>query len=360
MPSITRLDLLNRIDARFSDDDARDLAFALGLDWANLGGETKRGKLRALFLRCESLGKTRPLMQVLTTQYATQSQLAPGTTYAPDEEAGSAPQAAGSGQLPAVARRPRAVAVDLSHNQAQWDDYKAAIDTAAQGLPDVTFEFIDTGLRPAALRSFAALVLAPPWHTVFTPDEIRAVDEWVAEGNGLLLLGAYTAGVHHACNVNDLACKFRVEFSEDLLMPPAKADYGSCRGQARGHRNAAYWLPVPCPPGHPLVQGVGQVALTSACSLTNFAVKPRDLHYRLDTPECAVMRAVGHKGEHGYMPDIDDYVLDCRRPALALAAWAHQLGHVVAVGTWKFLLPIYQGYDNARLFTNSITWLLQG
>lgn len=51
--SVERQQLFEVLDQRFSDDDLRGLAFALGLDYENLPGQAKSSKARELVLYCE-------------------------------------------------------------------------------------------------------------------------------------------------------------------------------------------------------------------------------------------------------------------------------------------------------------------
>jgi hypothetical protein len=93
---INLVPLLNLLDADFDLSELQDLSFLLGVDYENLGGETKRGKARELLLSMQRHGRLPDLI-------ASCAGLRPRAAWP-----------APSKQLPYIAKLEKAVVVDLT------------------------------------------------------------------------------------------------------------------------------------------------------------------------------------------------------------------------------------------------------
>jgi tetratricopeptide (TPR) repeat protein len=67
MPTLTRQQLLNLLDARLAPNDLKNIVFDLGLEWGNLGGDetTKQGRLRNLIDLYEKRREVDALIQAI-------------------------------------------------------------------------------------------------------------------------------------------------------------------------------------------------------------------------------------------------------------------------------------------------------
>lgn len=282
----------------------------------------------------------------------------------------SVPTAQPMEPLTAAAKRP-IIALDFSHQQQDdgykgWDGYFTAITELAKTVPEVTWAEWMPGQTLAAdtLRSVDALILATPFHTVLTDREIENVRTWVQSGGRIALLSNYTADLHHLSNLNALARALGFEFAENLVLPSGSASDHNARLQARSQGDDRRLVVVANPPGgplgtHPLLEGVKQVGFLSTCTIS----------VHTSTPECfithgtgVVMQPTGPKDPRGWMQQIVEWKkIDREQDVTLFAAWTRGKGKIIAVGTWKFVLPRLTNapdLDNARLFQNMVRWLV--
>lgn len=66
--SFCRKEFLNTIDQQLSEEEARDLCFYLDIDYENLVGQGKRGKIRELVLFVKRKGKVNEFMGLFTEE----------------------------------------------------------------------------------------------------------------------------------------------------------------------------------------------------------------------------------------------------------------------------------------------------
>ncbi|MCC7162939.1 MAG: TIR domain-containing protein [Anaerolineae bacterium] len=262
------------------------------------------------------------------------------------------------------------IAIDFAHNQQDnlitgWDGYYAAINEFAATLPDVTWTNLMPGQTFSAntLKSLSAVIVATPFHTILTDQEIENVRKWVQAGGRIALLASYTADLHHLSNLNALARTLGFEFVENLVLPPDVATDHYARVQARSQGEDRRLIVVANPPGgplgaHPLLNGVKQVGFLSACGIVATI-----------TPECfithtsgGVMQPYGPKDPRGWMQQIVEWKkINHEQDVTLFAAWTRGKGKIIAVGSWKLVLPNLTNapdLDNAKLFQNMLRWLV--
>lgn len=291
-------------------------------------------------------------------------------TASPTSASAAAPVSQPAAPTSATPTRP-IIALDFSHQQQDdgykgWDGYYTAITELAKTVPDVTWTEWMPGQTFAAntLASVKAVILAAPFHTILSDREIDHVRNWVQSGGRIALLSNYTADLHHASNLNALARALGFEFAENLVLPAGSASDLNARLQARSQGDDRRLVVVANPPGgplgtHPLLEGVKQVGFLSACTISAYT----------STPECfithasgVVMQPFGPKDPKGWMQQIVEWRKNDRAQDVTLfAAWTRGQGKLIAVGTWKFVLPKLTNapdLDNARLFQNMVRWLV--
>jgi hypothetical protein len=269
---------------------------------------------------------------------------------------GRDPQTGSASAMPAPAAQRRGVALDLSHQQRKWDRFAAF---ASQ--PGWQFQIIDQGIlqQRAEIERCAALLVALPFDSLLSRDEIDFIDAWVLAGGGLLLLGNYAADTHHMSNPSALARRFGLQFANDLVLPAEHSTESDARVQTRS-LNADLAIKV-TPAGdarHPILRGIREVAFLSACSVEIVADVEGTAEYLLSAPATsAVMRPRGVVDEDGWMPAIERWELAQHAPAPLLAACRHGQGRVVIAGSRKICTLDYR--DNAALVRNILAWLAE-
>lgn len=255
---------------------------------------------------------------------------------------------------PARTTTRRAIAVDLSHQQAKWDRFGAFANA-----PERQFTIISQTLDEHALADVAVLYVAPPYHALLPPHEIALLEAWVLAGGGLFLMGTYAADSHHMGNPSALAGRFGFRFVNNLVLPPERSSRDDARIHVRGFDPAlAVKIRVPGEQQqqHPLLHGINEVAVLSACSVEIAANTEGTAAYVLHTPEnSAVMRPIGKQDEDGFMPMIDWWEVEQHASVPVLAACRYGRGRVVTCGAMKLCTLDYN--DNARLVTNILNWL---
>jgi hypothetical protein len=248
------------------------------------------------------------------------------------------------------------VALDLSHQQRKWDRFAAFASQA-----EWQFQIVDQGIieQRAEIERSAALLLALPFDSLLSAEEIDFLDAWVLSGGGLLLLGNYAADTHHMGNPSALARKFGLQFANDLILPAERAAESDARIQPRSlNADLAVKVALAGDQRHPILRGIREVAFLSACSVEIVANIEGTAEYLLSAPATsAVMRPRGIVDEDGWMPVIERWELAELGSAPLLAACRHGKGRVVAAGSRKLCTLAYG--DNAALIRNILAWLAE-
>jgi hypothetical protein len=243
----------------------------------------------------------------------------------------------------------KSILVDCSHRgEHEWWSYFLDAVKADRSLTPLFRGLLE---EAELLAQAKVLVLPPPFHVCLTKQELKAIEDWVDQGGGLLLLGIYGER-HHASNFSELAWRFDLEFGDDLLLPDGKAAY------SRAHvfsRDAALALTVTTDPdSHSLLAGVTDLAFLSAASVRTTTVSPAELV--VSAPDSTlILRPLGHIQPDGSRPNIEEWVVERRGAVPVLIARKWGRGRVVAAGSWKLFTIAYG--DNARLLKNVFAWL---
>ena len=250
---------------------------------------------------------------------------------------------------------PAAVSVDFSHRQREWWHLANAFDDESR-----FFKSTESLLR-GAWKDASVLVAPPPYHEPWIDGEVSAIESWVHDGGGLLILGYY-AGPHHETSMGTLAWPFDFEFRDDLLMPAgtkaADRDISS-----RSVQNA---VRLEVPDDSPCGRDVGEVHALHACSVV--ASSYGELALRLSVPPgTQSWRPVGHITQ-GNRPNITGYELErlapkptseriepSEHPIDVVLARSHGRGRVAVAGTWKLFTVETPG--NSAFLTNLLSWL---
>jgi hypothetical protein len=196
------------------------------------------------------------------------------------------------------------------------------------------------------------LVMPPPRKKRLERSELDLLEDWVAGGGGLLLMGCY-AERHHSSNISELAWRFDLEFVDNLVMPPRWA--GEPRTVARSvERRFVVKCDPACPRTHPVMDGVHELAFVSAASVRPTTLDEPELVV-LSEPNSSLFRPLGRIGPDGSRETIDEYLADGVGATPLLVAKGHGKGRVIAVGTWKLCTADYD--DNVKLIGNAFRWL---
>ncbi|HEX5690637.1 MAG TPA: hypothetical protein VFX76_11575 [Roseiflexaceae bacterium] len=246
------------------------------------------------------------------------------------------------------------VAVDLAHQQHKWDRFAAFVRQSGQG-----FQAIDQSVlaQRNLIERSAVFVVAPPYHALFTRDEIAYLADWVLGGGGLLLFGAYAADSHHMSNPSALARRFGLRFNDDLVLPAGRESELDARMQVRSlNADLAVKVAPAADTRHPILQGIREVAFLSACSIAIAADPEGRSEYLLHAPAASVvMQPRGVADEDGFMPAIERWEMIHQAPAPLAATTRYGKGRVAIAGSWKLCTLDYG--DNAKLLQNMLNWL---
>jgi hypothetical protein len=247
------------------------------------------------------------------------------------------------------------VIVDLSHHQNDWDRF-----TNFASDPALRFSILRTNLldHTHELNQAAVLILALPRRSLFTPEEVDYLDQWVWQGGGLFLLGHY-APIHHETDPNTLAERFGFNFENTLLMPEDKLANEYCRDQPRSFDpDLAIKITYSETNPHPILRGITHLAYLSSCSIRTFNPEGRtDTLLRIPATS-GVMTPQGRRdGPHGFMPLIDRWELTSQTDLPVLAITHYGEGRVVVSGSLKICTLQYE--DNTHLVKNIVGWLAE-
>ncbi|MBK8979128.1 MAG: hypothetical protein IPM29_24805 [Planctomycetes bacterium] len=174
--------------------------------------------------------------------------------------------AAGLLYLPVGQAKSGRVVVDELHSR-EWATASRTLDTEWFGRESVynlatTVELLRERYRvtvnesrrydDAGLADVDVLIVKPPT-TAFEPEEIEAIERWVAAGGGLFLIGDHTDLLGMMSNLNELADRFGFRFNLD-------ASNRLEDGQFVVHEPVP-WLV------HPVLRGVDSLTFMTSCTL---------------------------------------------------------------------------------------------
>ena len=278
---------------------------------------------------------------------------------------------AGPGHAAGEASQP-AILFDEAHGQGRWFGDAPTMNKGYGRLAE-----IGAALAPAAVlsageefspvtlsgRRAIILPMGPQGKTQLTEAEIRAVQDFVRAGGGLLVLGAYTGDWHHEANLNRLLQEYGILFNRDVVLPPgARPDDGFLQGADRlpTSRHAVVATPADDAVGRPaarvraaLTGGVAQVSAVSACSL--YVDDGAAVSVLRSSPDSVILEPV----PLGVGIHIQRYLERGRAAATVLAASVRS--KVVVAGSWKIFLNAFlddPSCANQQLWRNILAWFM--
>lgn len=263
---------------------------------------------------------------------------------------------------------PNIVLFDESHGQPEW--IYAPAPTIERGYGQIAettrrhynAEILKKGedISLKKLRNYAALVLpiGPAGKCSLTPNERKAITEYVRQGGGLLLLSIYAADWHHKANLNEIAQNYGMVFDRDVVMPKG-ATAQDARDQfaegTPGSKNVVSAAPTQSEGEEgivgELIKDVHRVTTISSCSLT---ISDAAVPIVTTDPESVVFEPEPIGGGIA----IRRYLEKQTGPVPIVGA--SRSGKVIAVGSWKMFLDEFvdlPNSDNGRLYQNILGWL---
>lgn len=267
---------------------------------------------------------------------------------------------------------PRAsILFDEGHGQDRWFGIAPTITkgylriaTAVRQRMDVAYLPAGSRISAESLQAHNALVLTlgPQGQTQLTDDEQQAIHEFVRNGGGLLVLGAYTGDWHHEGNLNQLLGEYGMAFNRDVVMQPGAANSdGKLQSSERSPKSSYAVEAFPVPSGSvggvpvvvsALLDGVPAAVTLSSCSL--YVDDDLAVGLLMSSPDSVILEPV----PIGVTIMIDKYRDVGRGPAIVLAA--SRTSKVIVAGSWKMFLDAFVDdvrYANGRLFRNIVDWL---
>jgi len=210
------------------------------------------------------------------------------------------------------------------------------------------------------LCNYAAFILpiGPEGKCSLTPNERKAITEYVHQGGGLLLLSIYAADWHHKANINEITQNYGMVFNTDVVMPKGATAQDAKDQFAEGSpssKNVVSARPVQNEEGKGIVgeltKDIHQIATISSCSLT---ISDAAVPIVTTDPESVVFEPEPIGGGIA----IRQY-LEKRTESVPIVG-ASRSGKVIAVGSWKMFLDDFvdlPNSDNCRLYQNILGWL---
>ena len=267
---------------------------------------------------------------------------------------------------------PRAsILFDEGHGQDRWFGTAPTIAkgyvriaTAIRQRMDIAFLPAGSRISAESLQAHNALVLAlgPQGQTQLTDEEQQSIHEFVRNGGGLLVLGAYTGDWHHEGNLNQLLGEYGMAFNRDVVMPAgAQSSDGKLQGSERSPKSSYAVEAFPVPSGSvggvpevvsALLDGVPAAITLSSCSL--YVDDDLAVGLLVSSADSVILEPV----PIGVTILIDKYRDVGRGPAIVLAA--SRTSKVIVAGSWKMFLDAFVDdvrYANGRLFRNIVEWL---
>jgi hypothetical protein len=270
------------------------------------------------------------------------------------------------------------VLFDEAHGQSTWigppppiiaRGYKSVADLTKQLGCDVEIHPEGGCLDASALAGCRAVVLptGPRGLGRLEPEEIRALEDFIQTGGGVLLLSAYTGDWHHESNFNMVAQPYGPGFNNDVIVPPGAKEENASQQVFKGPSDEEFIVLGEAAPPRPfepqtaerrairevvLRDVVKPIATVSCCSLD---VSTGAVSVVVSCSGCSVREPL----PLGKGIRIDKY-----RPGVVGAApmvAVSTIGRVVAVGGWKTFLNEFVDdvrLDNGLLFTNILRWLM--
>jgi hypothetical protein len=260
---------------------------------------------------------------------------------------------------------------DEGHGQDRWFGIAPTIAKGYLRIATAIGQHMDVAFLPAGsrisgetLQAHTALVLAlgPQGRTQLIDEEREAIHEFVRNGGGLLVLGAYTGDWHHEGNLNYLLGEYGIAFNRDVVMQAgAQSSDGKLQGSERTPKSSYAVKARPMPSAgaggvsqmaNALLDGVPAVVTLSSCSL--YIDDDLAVGLLVSSPDSVILEPV----PIGVTILIDKYRDVGRGPAIVLAA--SRTSKVIAAGSWKIFLDAFVDdvrYANERLFRNIVEWL---
>jgi hypothetical protein len=266
---------------------------------------------------------------------------------------------------------------DVAHRQKDWHGIPGPTPTtgfrrfSAIATEDREVTTLDEGpLTDEVLQGVECVVLsvAPMDGTRLQGGELEALDRYVGQGGGVLILGAYSADQHHGANLNEFLASYGLGHGNDVLGPPELHDPADFEKRAKlatswGPNNLDLVVTAQIRGGpdeesanrsairSALGRDLNQVASVSPCSIDVDASRALMIvsdRFRVAIPE---YREPG-------LPAIDRYHDQGIQQRALVGASVY--GKVVAVGSWKTFLDDFlhdNRYANEQLLRNILDWL---
>jgi hypothetical protein len=250
-----------------------------------------------------------------------------------------------------TALKTRSFAIDLSHGQRNWNHLLAFTDGSDLKLHRILRGFYE---EPEALEQCSALFVPPPFHTRHN-ERNRLAGELGRERRWIVYCGMLCRAA--PCDEHsELAWRFDFDLSDNLLMPEKGRE-----ADDRTHvfsRDPTFGVHISFQQeSHPILSGVGDIALVSAASIVNSTQQEPDLLIKVP-PDTVVKRPLGHIQPDGSRPNIEAYVIERQGTAAVFAARTYGRGRVAISGTWKICIVDFG--DNLKFLRNTMTWLAGG
>jgi hypothetical protein len=184
------------------------------------------------------------------------------------------PLEAESRGAPTVSKPLVAILIDEAHGQFDWHEHPT-MSVGYKSASDLISTFATLSVNRSKqfsaelLGTFDVLVIPTPIGYDFGDSESEAIERWVLEGHGLLVLGTYLMEAHHKINLNSLVRRFGFSFEPDLIMPTDKEDLPSCIQQAFGINKALAVVTrlISSQVQDGLLREVATIALQSSCTV---------------------------------------------------------------------------------------------
>lgn len=254
------------------------------------------------------------------------------------------------------------IGVVLAYGQDGWDRWGVSIFDLPQSIAPSdenrwTFRRIERtdDLFMVDLNELSGIVLGAPWHSRMPSRAVDAVVDWVTAGGRLLLLGFEYGDRHHEGNMNEVASRFGIQFSTDIVGPP-----GTSKTKPY---NKEVQIDPACAEPHDLTANLGPVVLTNVQTLR---VEPGAKSWlRVGDNIVCVPKADTVRYDDGMLSQAGSNAVECSdQSRLPVAAEVHHQmtgrGAVQAIGTWQLLGPkgrLSANVNNAKLLERLLDWL---
>jgi hypothetical protein len=280
----------------------------------------------------------------------------------------------------------RRVLIDISHGQADWPRTPSnllrlgeptSFGRVAGDLADLLqISPIETRdqLNRNLLDSANGLIFGPPLDdkgrlpVIIDKGTIDTIVQWVQSGGRLLLLHFELADRHHRTNMTELAGKFGLYFSNDIVAPEGWGKHLSdLPSWSAGRGGRPYGEPISFSAANfehdPILNGVQTLTLSNLCTLrVDFEGKPI---IRLGSNPVSVesFPNTGAGYTNGWLRIAPSELLYTSAPWMPVMARAPRglcgKGEVVAIGTWEVYGPNdgqINAVGNREFVQNLLRW----